>query len=152
MKNEELKAEAIEREWIKAVGEKAYKTIKQYIDSEGFMDYDGRGELNVADLFECTDVLKPGGSSDQDTDFYLVRPKSLSGIEDNRGWVRILPDGSNLPDEMDVSKLYLRGKLRESGEFLEFPDKNLAGSVAYHFKHNSITHFREVEQYKQPIY
>lgn len=80
----------------------------------------------------------------------LYRPKSLSGIEDNHGWTRIEPDGSNLPDK--------------SGDYRFFDMKTyFFKPVVVWFKGNfdrgcnlsfarNYTHFKPIEEDKPPIY
>ena len=79
MTNEKLKQESIKN----AYGE-YWEQCK--IDENGWCDYDDWlnfiGQSIYYDLFD-----------------WKMRPKSLFGIDNNNGWIRIEEDGSNLPKQ-----------------------------------------------------
>lgn len=73
------------------------------------------------------------------------RPISLTGIHDNNGWIRIEPDGSNLPAENDI-----KYKVIQEGEIL---DVRLSfQSIRKAFEQNYISHYKPIEPELKPIY
>jgi hypothetical protein len=88
------KEEKIKEAWINIVGEKNYNFIKQFLSENGFTN---RGKYHwlinnfskeyIKDNFYVTIEI------DNDK---LFRPKSLQGIENNRGWIKIESE-SDLP-------------------------------------------------------
>lgn len=77
----------------------------------------------------------------------LYRPKQLSGIENNNGWIRIEPDGSNLPD---------RGA---DGDYKAYNEKDKTyenhwnkNGIRALFKEKKITHFKPIKEEKPPIW
>jgi len=93
MTNEELKQEAIKKAY-----DIYWEEVKDYVFKNGWCN----SRFDVETEFE---------SDRKKTHDVFWRPKSLSGIENNRGWTRIEEDGSNLP-----SLGYYWVKNREDGE------------------------------------
>ncbi len=72
-------------------------------------------------------------------------PQSLQGIKDNNGWIRIEPDGSNLPT--DSSKMY---KSIINGEV---NNNNLnTGWIRSGWEMGHITHYKPITAELKPIY
>lgn len=99
---ETKKQEAIRLAWIEILGEEKYNEIKSEIENNGwlikysynpFVDevYIDRKELlDIEDVFHFKTYHAGNEIS--------VRPKSLSGIEDNNGWISIESE-EDLPKE-----------------------------------------------------
>lgn len=81
MTNEQAKLEAIKKAW----GGENWSILSNRIDKKGWCHVDF--------------IHDPVSSKDCEFRNQLFRPKSLQGIEENNGWTRIEPDGSNLPVE-----------------------------------------------------
>ncbi len=86
-KNKQMKTkeEIIREDWIEAIGEEKYKSIKKrnLIDSNGFAtDKFGIifGKYFMNEYFDYDQISSKNG---------FVRPKSLQGIETNNGWTKI---------------------------------------------------------------
>lgn len=85
MTNEQAKQEAIKKAW-EALGINNLRDA----DKNGFIA-DWKFSVDFFNQHESKiERYKIDGLE-------LIRPLSISGIEDNNGWIRIEPDGSNLP-------------------------------------------------------
>lgn len=129
--NEEAKQEAIK----KAYGEH-WDKVKHCIDGDGYFHID-----EVEDTGLDYDTLDRKGSS-------RFRPNSLSGIENNQGWIRIEPDGSNLPTKKGSYKCVKS----EDGLIIEmnfYPDDK---KWYYGLKLMKPSHYKPIEKELPPIY
>jgi len=140
MTNEQLKQQAIQE----AYGE-YYEALKEFINCEGV--FVGDTDLISDELFDAWQFIgvTPRIKSERKTSG--SRPKSLAGIDDNNGWMRIEQDGSNLP----VEGVYVVGKMTKSGIFFEVNSKVDFQSVEYYFD-TGCTHYRPVVEYPKPVY
>lgn len=99
MTNAEAKQQAIK----KAYGE-LWPTVEEftYVDSGKCHTSFYKPNQNIFDFRTLPDPTR------EKFFFYgqngHVLPKSIEGIENNNGWIRIEPDGSNLPDSSEVVK------------------------------------------------
>ena len=132
MTNLEAKQEA-----IKNVYGECWEKVKDYVDENGWIDNSipkfTFGQLKNLDLEYKNDVF--------------FRPKSLQGIENNNGWIKIESE-KDLPKE---SGLYF-GKDYEFGTdmtFFDFETKEWEDSSGYLL---NITHYQPIEKPKPPIY
>ena len=132
MNNLEAKQEAIKN----AYGE-YWEKVKDDVDNDGYIDNSipkfRFGQLKNLDLEYKNDVL--------------FRPKSLQGIENNNGWVKIESE-KDLPK---VSGLYF-GKDYEFGTdmmYFDFETKKWEDSNGYL---QNVTHYQPIEKPKPPIY
>ena len=143
MTNEQAKQEAIK----KAYGEKwnrlDFRIKRHLLNVSHWMDMSRMG-LYPIDL----------GYSDieVEVDCEFWRPIELKGIEDNNGWIRIEPDGSNLPAKKDDD--YLHSEKRDY-KFI-YKIGNRIEVVYYngnkeHFIRN-YTHYKPIEKELLPIY
>ena len=129
MTNLEAKQEAIK----KAYGE-YWENVKDYVDNDGWIDNSipkfTFGQLKNLDLEYKNDVF--------------FRPKSLQGIENNKGWIRI-ESKDDLP--------------KEEGNYFIVRNNNEVGT-SYFIPNNDfsvidwrdITHYQPIEKPKLPIY
>ena len=125
MTNLEAKQEAIK----KAYGE-YWENVKDYVDNRGF--------ANLDNTFTYEDM----GLELQDNGNW--RPKSLQGIENNKGWIRI-ESKDDLP--------------KEEGNYFIVRNNNEVGA-SYFIPNNDfsvidwryITHYQPIEKPLKPIY
>lgn len=138
--NKQAKREAIKIAW----GD-AWEQVKSDVREDGSI----RSFENIGDKIYWHTKLgfKP---QHMDTIFSAhehdrFRPKSLVGIENNRGWIRIEPDGSNLPSTGNY-KCYLHGNEFEC--FL-YPTRQWIRDNS-----NEVfpTHFRPIKKDDGPVY
>ena len=132
MNNLEAKQEAIKN----AYGE-YWEKVKDYVDNNGYIDNSipkfTFGQVKNLDLEYKNDVL--------------FRPKSLQGIENNNGWIKIESE-KDLPK---VSGLYF-GKDYEFGTdmmYFDFETKKWEDSNGYL---QNVTHYQPIKKSKPPIY
>lgn len=101
MTNEEAKQQAIKEAW----GDK-FSLVKGNLDSSGFFEiysYNPFTETLYIDIRkEWNNYPEEGFYSVNHNagNTILIRPKSIRMIENNNGWTRLEPDGSNLPNEI----------------------------------------------------
>lgn len=126
MKNEELKLKAIQE---------AYGEYYIHSDINGWIRF---GMYCPTDLGveEYEEIEELG----------VWRPKSLSGIENNLGWIRIEEDGSNLPNGNDADDFWI---CNENGlfDFFSYPEQ-----IERKFRNGTVTHYQPVIKPKPPIY
>ena len=132
MNNLEAKQEAIKKAYSEY-----WEKVKDDVDNDGYIDNSipkfRFGQLKNLDLEYKNDVL--------------FRPKSLQGIENNNGWIKIESE-KDLPK---VSGLYF-GKDYEFGTdmmYFDFETKKWEDSNGYL---QNVTHYQPIEKLKPPIY
>jgi len=155
MTNEEAKQEAIK----KAYG-KSYTMCKPFIDQNGwcvvFKDSDEKfkGIAGNQTHFEeneieggiCTHSIHGKGIS--------FKPKSLGDLECNNGWIRIEPDGSNLPaTSPQLYNVYYDGSLNSfSKKETDFKFPYSCIKIGIMHKQRLITHYKPITPELRPIY
>ena len=129
MNNLEAKQEAIKNAYVEY-----WENVKDYVDNDGWIDNSipkfTFGQLKNLDLEYKNDVF--------------FRPKSLQGIENNKGWIRI-ESKDDLP--------------KEEGNYFIVRNNNEVGA-SYFIPNNDfsvmdwrdITHYQPIEKPKSPIY
>ena len=127
MKTLKAKQEAIK----KAYGE-YWENVKDYVDNDGWIDNSipkfTFGQLKNLDLEYKNDVF--------------FRPKSLQGIENNNGWIKI-ENEADLPKENTWCFIISKIAGITHGEFL-IKNKD--------FWLTDATHYQPIEKPKPPIY
>lgn len=73
------------------------------------------------------------------------RPKSLQGIENNNGWIKIESENDLPKEEGNYMIFHNQDNMQTSETF----SKNIVHKL---FKYNSITHYQPIEKPKPPIY
>lgn len=119
---------------IKEVYGEDYERIKYYIDGDGWLD--GR---------PCDNELSRVYNNifdDCDRKFDSIRPKSLKGIENNNGWIKIESQTDNPKDDGNYYVVY---------------DGKSIGIQCYYGNgswdcHLNITHYQPIVQPRPPIY
>lgn len=131
MTNEELKQEAIKKAYGNEWDLLPQVAIECAYNNNGW-------------IFDA--IHKPRDLSIDRHEFILNfkwRPKSLAGIENNNGWIRIKEDGSNLPKHLlwlsDLRTVW-QGCL-----FIDFDNQNIRINTA-------ATHYQPITKPELPIY
>lgn len=134
MTNQEAKQEAIK----KAYGEHWDEVQKiSNIDENGWTDsHSFPSEYVIAQT-----TLQRG----EDPMDFSARPKSLIGIEDNNGWIRIEPDGSNLPD-IHIDFIWLRKLDGETKDKFHINGHSKSDII------KGYTHYKPITPELKPIY
>lgn len=136
MTNQELKQKAIEKAWIECVGLDHYNEIKQTVDSDGVYFTNNKF---IGDHYEIVIEFDNGKG---------IRPKSLSGIEDNNGWE------INEPDETEFENDWYWIRTSDGDEKIAFYAKHkdafafIDGIISV----SDITHYQFVNTPKSPIF
>lgn len=135
---ETKKQEAIRLAWIEQIGEEAYKHNKVFISEEdGCMDYDLRfgGVINEIEIV----------SEDKASGWAKVRPKSLSGIENNNGWISILSE-----EDLKLERGYywFKWKSADGEENIQIAIVDNRGINLY----QEPTHYQPIQKPQPPIF
>ena len=152
---ENAKQEAIK----KAYGE-YWEQVKDYVDENGWIFHEKGFYQNYKKFVSPFEI---GFSKDDDDNIELYsdsfkktanfywRPKSLQGIENNNGWVRV-DNEADLPKvKEDINKYFNIGTLINSKFYLskgEYETKEVITS----FLEDKITHYQPITPPKPPIY
>lgn len=148
--SEQLKNEAIRKAWIAEIGEEAFELLHSQIRHED----GGLSVIGEFDLIKQTREIL--GEKLQETDkfkfdgrnLYLV---ALSGIENNNGWTRIEPDGSNLPIEYGEYECVLKWINQPMRRlFFRCGGSDDAENTKYWLE--TVSHYRPIEVFKKPIF
>lgn len=86
------------------------------------------------------------------TNKYWVRPKSLSGLENNRGWISILSE-DDLPKESGKYFIVTNGKIQVGAYILNY--KRWFADGCYYsdtYQNLGITHYQSVIKPNLPIF
>lgn len=80
---------------------------------------------------------------------HSIRPKSLSGIENNNGWIKIETE-EDLPNKPD--ELFEVGILDSIGYFHHEIKRYAGKSLKWMWNKDLITHYQPIEKPKPPLY
>ena len=129
MTNLEAKQEAIK----KAYGE-YWENVKDYVDENGWI------------YFVRSNGFRLDGKIPQEVDSYngKFRPKSLQGIENNNGWIKI-ESKDDLPKE--EGNYFIVRSNNEVGTSYFIPNNDFSA-----IDWRNITHYQPIEKPKLPIY
>jgi len=134
MSNEEAKQEAIK----KAYGEH-FNLLENFINSDG----------------EVCKAMCPDNTQNIFGNIFWENlngmwwPKTLSGIQNNNGWIRIEPDGSNLPE----NGLFKMCKEIKKGEWWYISHDDVEpDDVEEYFRDLGFTHYKPITPELKPIY
>ena len=115
-----------------------YNDLKQYIDENGWINAnESNGKAGY--LME----------SDLEFNFPFIRLKSLQGIENNNGWIKI-ESKADLPKE-DDNKMFLVGFMFESGFQQRHGILSYDGLVSVYL-FEKFTHYLPIDKNEPPIY
>ncbi len=130
-------------EKIKEAWGEYYIIVKNQIDNNGWYKY---FDLNNSEMKR---KLWQFGNLELEelSDVYLIRPKSLQGIENNNGWIKIESE-EDLPKEGKEVHVVIYGEtIKKNCSFI--PSRKVFfryGDV------DNVTHWKDVEKPKPPIY
>lgn len=120
-------------------------------------DFDGWIDVNELEKQQLTNELNYKEYSESDSDFktMLCRPKSLQGIENNKGWTKI-ENESEVPNEsgvdFDKQTRFRAGRFTSNGKFcIHLKDTNWF-QMDKAYKNNLVTHYQPIEQKPPPLY
>lgn len=130
------KEEFIKQEWLKFIGIQVYNSLK--LSNE--LSDDGWLEVNYLpfDHEKKYDVLKFNKTR------FAIRPKSLSGIDKNNGWVKINLD-DDLPKESSAYWIMRNNDTISTLNDYETDKK-------YMFPELKATHYQRIIKPNKPIY
>ena len=137
MNNLEIKQEAIKNAYGEYWEQLTTETKQIALLNNGWLHYNLITD-DTGTLLNCIEM-------ERDIDYY--RPKSLQGIENNNGWIKIESE-KDLPK---VSGLYF-GKDYEFGTdmmYFDFETKKWEDSNGYL---QNVTHYQPIKKPKPPIY
>ena len=134
MTNLEAKQEAIK----KAYGE-YWEAVKDFVDENGWIDF-LEDIQRIMYFFHDSDNIEVFKST--------WRPKSLQGIENNNGWIKIESE-DDLPKEGMHEVILLD---EECMEGYRNYDVIVFYEVNSRFRKKEISHYKPIEKSKMPIY
>lgn len=138
---ETAKEKAIRYAWIEIVGEDNFTKLR--LNEKGYSDWYCKRLAIKGKIDDLESITKYPHNSGNDM---LYRPRKLSGIENNNGW--ILFEGSiNIPTKECNYAL---------GKFVRGAFRHIEGQNLMRAKHALVsmqyTHYREQHNYPTPIY
>ena len=132
MNNLEAKQEAIKKAYSEY-----WEKVKDYVDNDGYIDNSipkfTFGQVKNLDLEYKNDVF--------------FRPKSLQGIENNNGWIKVESE-ADLPkndDDYWVMTSIKDDEVQQLSNLIVIRCLNLEKNI-------KITHYKPIEKPKSPIY
>jgi len=141
MKTQEKKQKAIEL----AYGS-LYEKYKQSINSDGYVRFGGKSSEEYLEL-----ISNDNFEEKEWIGYSFLRPKSLSGIEDNNGWISINSE-EDLPKDKINHDVFRNGKETTAiyaGSNRWFVPEN---DFPKETKNSGITHYFPKTEKKAPIY
>lgn len=140
---ETKKAEVIRKAW----GE-LYDKVEKHLNKDGYVPFQIT-ELKIIffdneELFETTDKM---GFNGECIGIELFRPKSIQGIENNNGWIRIESE-EDLPAENSGLYFVYDGKDVGIARMSTIMFRCLTSNEVY----SDVTHFQPTVKPKKPIY
>jgi len=141
----EAKEKVIAEKWIEAVGAERYENMKGLITPNGY--YKSSKKMELGDYFDY-DFYWPN-TIGVPYRVFLCRPNTLSGIENNRNWIRVKSE-KDIPTS---SKLYKSGYLNpENGEWIEHRTKDTTEQLKTAYWAKCITHIKEITVDLPPLF
>lgn len=130
-----------------------YPLVKPYVQGNGYFPITNGYISNLNDdvkaFYKSLDGVDYLQAEDHEKYNSHFRPKELSkiiaNVETNNGWIRIEPDGSNLPERC-FSTMWL------TFDKNNYVDKFNSNGVIRMFKKGDITHYKPIEKELLPIY
>lgn len=125
----------------KAYGE-YWDSVKDYIDNNGWIN------TTKFSVFTAPTSM-PNNFETNGEMCRKIRPKSLKGIENNNGWIKI-KSKRHFPKNQNFS--YKIGKMFENGKFFQFSEAVSLTTVKSWFEQKKITHYMLNKIEPDPIY
>ena len=132
------------QEAIKEAYGEYWEQVKVFVDENGWVFFSD--DENILRLnFQQKDNIS---TEKTDVESWKWRPKSLQGIENNNGWIKI-ENEKDLPKDLTECDYIFKGKI-ERGIFqcLHF-DRPRQGELV---EYKSVTHYQPIEKKELPIY
>lgn len=131
-------------EKIKEAWGEYYEGIRNRLDEQGWYNYFSLTNKIMKEKYHQFNNL----DLDEHNELYLLRPKSLQGIENNNGWIKIESE-EDLPKEViECRTCFYNGK-----NYIEGIVKKRSPQELSRLKYiNEITHYQQIEKPKPPIY
>ena len=124
----------------KAYG-KSYDTVKDYINENGFIDCVKNRKISLIPYFEVSELEFKENE---------VRPKSLKGIENNNGWVKIYCE-NDMP-QFDCNCFIIDKKQgMVTGQWMQAPNE-IEDKKARAFWLDKATHYKIIDMPDLPLY
>lgn len=140
---------------IKAAYGEHWDKVKDYVDEDGWIklySYNYNRDIIYTDLTEDLPFLKEEGYERKyfnNGHTHYVRPKSLSGIETNRGWTRIESE-EDLPKHNQQVFFVTEDEGIMIGVFNDNATPKFSNSFDYYL--DEVTHYQPIEVPKPPIF
>lgn len=112
------------------------------LSNNGWLHYDDITD-NRGTLINCIDM-------EGDIDYY--RPKSLQGIEDNNGWVKIESENDLPKETIECDFIFENDIYRGWYNMILFNGRLKPNSVVINFASDVITHYQPIVKPKPPVY
>ena len=119
--------------------------VKNYVDENGWC------ELNVSQKEPINNFANHGKTEWKPINNRgCWRPKSLQGIENNNGWIKIESEDDLPKEEIDVHFIFENN----TGRFQTFGvwDNKIKSFYSGALKISNVTHYQPIEKPKPPIY
>ena len=124
----------------KAYG-KSYDALKDYINENGFVDCVKNRKISLIPFFDVSEIEFNG---------HLSRPKTLKGIENNNGWVKIYCE-NDMP-QFDCNCFIIdKKKGVVTGQWLQAPNE-IEDKKARAFWLDKATHYKIIDKPQLPLY
>lgn len=124
------KEEKIQETWIIQIGKERFKSLKSELVLDGWLHY------SPADLKDKELKLIDG--------IIFYRPKSLQGIENNNGWIKI-ENEADLPKEEGNYFVFTNGNIETCLRLLGIDNNDF-------WWLKNVTHYQPIQKPKPPIY
>ncbi|WP_395762364.1 hypothetical protein ACH34C_07100 [Elizabethkingia anophelis] len=139
---------------IKAAYGEHWEKVKNYVEDNGWIElysYNCYTDTVYTDLTEDLPFLKELGYERKyfnNGHTHYVRPKSLFGIETNRGWTRIESE-EDLPKDRNIEDLLI---FTETGEILVASSKYLSDAEIIRYWIKTVSHWQKFVKPNPPIF
>lgn len=124
----------------KAYG-KSYYALKDYINENGFVDCVKNRKISLIPFFDVSEI---------EFNENLSRPKSLKGIENNNGWVKIYCENDMPQFDCDC---FIIDKIKGvvTGQWKQAPNEILDKQARF-FWLKKATHYKIIDKPQLPLY
>ncbi|MCT4263408.1 hypothetical protein HZP32_14920 [Elizabethkingia anophelis] len=132
---------------IKAAYGEHWDKVKDYVNKNGWCDFKAVfGDIGNGKGLEGIELET---MNNYDPKYcYWKRPKSLSGIENNRGWTRIESE-EDLPKDRNIEDLLI---FTETGEILVASSKYLSDAEIRRYWIKTVSHWQKFVKPNPPIF
>lgn len=129
------------QEIIKKAYGKSYDALKDYINENGFVDCVKNRKISLIPFFDVLEIEFNG---------HLSRPKSLKGIENNNGWVKIYCENDMPQFDCDC---FIIDKIKGvvTGQWKQAPNEILDKQARF-FWVKKATHYKIIDKPQLPLY